>query len=114
MMLKIDKDSFHICINNLSTSPFPRCPVFLQWLDCVFQLILQFPCAFEFNEAFLVKLARHTYSSLFGTFLCNSERDRELEGVRQTTYSVWSFLRAGNNLFRYLIGKVGVKGVGGR
>ena len=48
----------------------------------------------------MVKLARHTYSSLFGTFLCNSERERELEGVRQTTYSVWSFLRAGNNLFR--------------
>ena len=74
--------------------------MFLQWLDCVYQLVLQFPCAFEFNEAFLVKLARHTYSSLFGTFLCNSERERELEGVRQTTYSVWSFLRAGNNLFR--------------
>ena len=31
-----------------------RSPIFLQWLDCVHQLIRQFPCDFEFSEAFLV------------------------------------------------------------
>jgi myotubularin-related protein 3/4 len=31
-----------------------RCPVFLQWLDCVYQIIKQFPSAFQFNELFLV------------------------------------------------------------
>jgi myotubularin-related protein 3/4 len=31
-----------------------RCPVFLQWLDCVYQIQRQFPWAFEFNETFLV------------------------------------------------------------
>ena len=31
-----------------------RCPVFMQWLECVYQLLLQYPCEFEFNEAFLV------------------------------------------------------------
>ena len=31
-----------------------RCPVFVQWLDAVHQLLMQYPTAFEFNETFLV------------------------------------------------------------
>lgn len=30
-------------------------PVFLQWLDCLYQLINQFPTSFEFNGIFLVR-----------------------------------------------------------
>lgn len=33
-----------------------RSPVFLQWLDCIHQLLNQFPTAFEFNEHFLVRI----------------------------------------------------------
>ncbi len=32
-----------------------RSPVFLQWLDCIYQLFIQNPVAFEFNEMFLVR-----------------------------------------------------------
>lgn len=77
-----------------------QCPVFLQWLDCVHQLLKQFPCLFEFNEAFLVKLVQHTYSCLYGTFLCNNARERETRNIYKRTCSVWSLLRSGNKNFQ--------------
>ncbi|XP_073527656.1 phosphatidylinositol-3,5-bisphosphate 3-phosphatase MTMR3 isoform X3 [Phyllobates terribilis] len=80
-----------------------RCPVFLQWLDCVHQLQRQFPCSFEFNEAFLVKLVQHTYSCLFGTFLCNNAKERSEKHIQEQTCSVWSLLRAGNRSFKNLL-----------
>lgn len=95
-----------------------RCPVFLQWLDCVHQLIRQFPCEFEFNAFFLVcpavpftpnrlttfhlmkllcclqtKLVYHTYSSLFGTFIGNNVQERMKEQIYQNTFSIWSFVQ---------------------
>uniref|UniRef100_A0A672GMZ7 phosphatidylinositol-3,5-bisphosphate 3-phosphatase n=1 Tax=Salarias fasciatus TaxID=181472 RepID=A0A672GMZ7_SALFA len=77
-----------------------QCPVFLQWLDCVHQLLKQFPCLFEFNESFLVKLVQHTYSCLYGTFLCNNAREREARNIYKRTCSVWSLLRSGNKNFQ--------------
>ncbi|XP_066491703.1 myotubularin-related protein 4 [Tiliqua scincoides] len=80
-----------------------QCPVFLQWLDSVHQLLQQFPCLFEFNEAFLVKLVQHTYSCLYGTFLGNSPCEREMHNIAKRTCSVWSLLRAGNKHFHNLL-----------
>uniref|UniRef100_A0A8B9V6R9 phosphatidylinositol-3,5-bisphosphate 3-phosphatase n=1 Tax=Anas zonorhyncha TaxID=75864 RepID=A0A8B9V6R9_9AVES len=80
-----------------------QCPVFLQWLDAVHQLLKQFPCLFEFNEAFLVKLVQHTYSCLYGTFLGNSPCEREMHNIYKRTCSVWSLLRAGNKNFHNLL-----------
>ncbi|XP_015223234.1 myotubularin-related protein 4 isoform X2 [Lepisosteus oculatus] len=77
-----------------------QCPVFLQWLDCVHQLLKQFPCLFEFNEAFLVKLVQHTYSCLYGTFLCNNAKEREARNIYKRSCSVWSLLRTGNKNFQ--------------
>lgn len=80
--------------------PNERCPVFLQWLDCVHQVARQFPTVFEFAPSFLVRLARHTYSRLFGTFLCNSARERAHLRVHERTFSVWAFLRSAPHAFR--------------
>ncbi|XP_055307101.1 myotubularin-related protein 4 isoform X5 [Sitodiplosis mosellana] len=69
-----------------------RCPVFLQWLDCVHQIQKQFPCSFEFSMAYLIKLAQHVFSCMFGTFLCNTYKERIENSVFDRTYSVWPFL----------------------
>ncbi|XP_074863506.1 phosphatidylinositol-3-phosphate phosphatase MTMR1 isoform X4 [Carettochelys insculpta] len=53
-----------------------RSPIFLQFLDCVWQMTKQFPAAFEFNELFLITILDHLYSCLFGTFLNNCEQER--------------------------------------
>lgn len=85
------------CGNPFATSDSnERSPIFLQWLDCVHQLLLQYPTHFEFNQGFLIKLARHTYSNLFGNFLCNSLMERKKNHVQEQTRSIWSFLRSDN------------------
>ncbi len=51
-------------------------PVMDQFLECVWQLMQQFPCAFEFNERFLIQLHTHIYSCQYGNFIgiCQKER----------------------------------------
>ena len=70
------------------------CPVLLQFLDCIWQIMDQFPTAFEFNDLFLREIAYHSFSSRFGTFLCNSERQRESINLRTSTVSLWSYINS--------------------
>lgn len=35
---------------------YEKCPIFQQWLDCVYQIVLQHSEAFEFNVVYLVSL----------------------------------------------------------
>lgn len=71
-----------------------RSPVFVQFIDCVYQLTLQFPHAFEFNEHFLIIVLDHMYSCLFGTFLFNKESERVGERVQSQTVSLWSLINS--------------------
>ena len=89
------------CGNAVSVpDPNERSPIFLQWLDCVHQLVRQFPCNFEFNASYLVKLATHVYSHLFGTFLCNTQLERKNANIGEKTTSVFDFLRGYPGKFR--------------
>ncbi|CAG9110478.1 unnamed protein product [Plutella xylostella] len=73
--------------------------VFLQWLDCVWQLQQQFPAAFEFNERLLLTVLDHLYSCRFGTFLCNTERERVKEELKTKTVSLWSYINSCPQLY---------------
>uniref|UniRef100_A0A8C5M5Q3 Myotubularin related protein 10 n=1 Tax=Leptobrachium leishanense TaxID=445787 RepID=A0A8C5M5Q3_9ANUR len=58
-----------------------ECPLFVLFLDCVWQLLQQYPAAFQFTETYLTVLHDSTRISLFGTFLFNCPHQR----VQQST-----------------------------
>lgn len=71
-----------------------RSPVFLQFIDCVWQIMQQFPTVFEFNEHFLITVVDHSYSCQFGTFLCNSEQQKAKDNIKNKTISLWSLINS--------------------
>ncbi|KAM6894808.1 myotubularin-related protein 1a isoform 2-T2 [Lycodopsis pacificus] len=71
-----------------------RSPLFVQFIDCVWQMTRQFPAAFEFNELFLITVLDHLYSCLFGTFLYSSEQERTAKEVQTNTVSLWSYINS--------------------
>ncbi|NXG16891.1 MTMR9 protein, partial [Grallaria varia] len=76
-------------------------PVFLLFLDCVWQILRQFPCSFEFNEQFLIMLFEHAYASQFGTFLGNNENERAKLKLPQKTMSLWSWVNGTEEMSRF-------------
>jgi len=69
-----------------------KAPIFLQWLDCVYQLIRQFPFAFEFNEELLIALADAMYDCRFGTFINNCEKEKKL--IMDKTVPIWYWVNS--------------------
>ncbi|ELR62472.1 Myotubularin-related protein 7, partial [Bos mutus] len=97
-MVLIEKDwisfghKFTHRYGNLDGDPREISPVIDQFLECVWQLMEQFPCAFEFNERFLIHIQHHIYSCQFGNFLCNSQKERQELKIQDRTYSLWAHL----------------------
>ncbi|XP_069689559.1 myotubularin-related protein 10-B isoform X2 [Periplaneta americana] len=63
----------HVYSNDTEQSP-----EFLVFLDCMWQLLQQFPIEFEFTETYLTTLWDSAHVSIFETFLFDCERDRTL------------------------------------
>ena len=77
-----------------------RSPIFLQFLDCIYQLMVQFPTEFEFNADYLLFIAKNYNVNLFGTFLYNNEKERVEKKAKENTASIWTYLM--NNKEKYL------------
>ncbi|XP_074848949.1 phosphatidylinositol-3-phosphate phosphatase MTMR7 isoform X2 [Carettochelys insculpta] len=97
-MVLVEKDwvsfghKFNHRYGNLDGDPKEISPVIDQFIECVWQLMEQFPCAFEFNERFLIHIQHHIYSCQFGNFLCNSQKERRELRIQERTYSLWAHL----------------------
>ncbi|XP_058833260.1 myotubularin-related protein 10-B isoform X4 [Topomyia yanbarensis] len=64
----------HVCSGNSAE----RSPLFLLFLDCVWQLLQQFPEEFEFSETFLTSIWDSVFLPIFDTFQFNSETERQI------------------------------------
>ena len=69
-----------------------QAPIFLQFLDCVWQIWRQYPTYFEFNHQLLERIADAVFSAEFGTFLGNCDRDRTEWKVYTRTRSLWTYV----------------------
>ena len=65
-------------------------PIFIQWLDAVYQLMSQNYSKFEFNLNLLTFIASEVYTGKYGTFLFNNEKEREKNNAKSKTISIWS------------------------
>ena len=65
-------------------------PIFLQWLDCIYQIMEQNCSKFEFNINLLTFIAENLYCGKYGTFLFNSEKERKDNKAKENTISIWT------------------------
>jgi myotubularin-related protein 1/2 len=63
-------------------------PIFVQWLECVYQMIQQYPESFEYSPGLLLFVMKEVFTNRYGTFLVDSERERR--EVSRKTLSLWS------------------------
>ncbi|XP_028414380.1 uncharacterized protein LOC114537531 [Dendronephthya gigantea] len=75
-----------------SSNSNQRSPIFVQFLDCVWQIITQFPTSFEFTGEYLLRIVDHLTTGWFGTFACNNDKERNEETNCLSSISLWAHL----------------------
>ncbi|NXY83979.1 MTMRC protein, partial [Alcedo cyanopectus] len=81
--------------NHLHKSDKEEAPVFLLLLNCVWQLVQQYPPAFEFTETYLTVLSDSLYVPIFSTFFFNSQHQKDTTMSGET-------LKTQSGSFRFL------------
>lgn len=66
-------------------------PLFMLFLDCVWQMMNQYPAAFEFTETYLTVLSDSMWIPLFSTFLFNSPKQRTQHLMVRAQHSLLYF-----------------------
>lgn len=71
-----------------------RSPVFIQFLDWVYQLVEQFPTVFQYNSNLLQFLAVNIYSCKFGSFIMDNQwlRDKFQDKLSENSTSIWTYV----------------------
>ena len=69
-----------------------RSPIFLLFIDCVWQVVKQQPNEFEFNTEFLIALLDQQHSGKSGSFLYNSKMERTNANLDHLAFTVWDVL----------------------
>ena len=72
--------------------------IFVIFLDCVWQIMQQFPLSFEYEEEYLLFLINSCYSCQFGTFIPSCEKERQ-EYMKKSP-SLWSYILENSNSFK--------------
>ena len=74
-------------------------PIFLQWLDSVYQLMSQNYTKFQFNFNLILFLAEEIYTGKYGTFLFNNDKEREEYEGNDKTISIWNYIKDNEKKF---------------
>jgi myotubularin-related protein 10/11/12 len=76
-------------LGHILNKDIDQSPVFLVFLDCVWQLMQQYPTAFQFSETYLTTIWDSAHISIFDTFLFNCEHDRIIaESVSEAFHGI--------------------------
>ncbi|KAI6658382.1 Myotubularin-related protein 8, partial [Oopsacas minuta] len=75
-------------------------PIFIQFLDAVWQIIVQFPTLFEFGESLLLFIANEVYRCKYGTFISESDKHRFELFLPFRTNSLWGQLYSHVEIYR--------------
>lgn len=87
----------HVCVSggggSSEQSDSEQSPVFLLFLDCVWQLLQQFPDEFEFSQTYLTTLWDSCFMPIFDTFQFDSQaqRARAVSEGRLVLRPVWDW-----------------------